>query len=144
MRSSQLNFHFTSSEIMTKREVVILKFSIAAVITSPQWLGRFRIIAQVIIDMRALWLVKNFVISCNYTSYYAKTILHLRLNKYCWIIHSTSSLGLFNNIHWAWGEQLLNMTQSSTNQSALISIITWAIALNMYVHVCICWFQLFI
>ena len=84
---------------MTKREVVILKFSIAAVITSPQRLGRFRIIAQVIIDMRALWLVKNFVISCNYTSYYAKTILRLRLNKYCWIIHSTSSLGLLNNMH---------------------------------------------
>ena len=33
----------------------------------------------------------------------------LRLSQYCWIIPSTSSWGLFNNINFAFGEQLLNI-----------------------------------
>ena len=35
---------------------------------------------------------------------YTKTIIRLRLSEYCRIIPSTSSRGLFDIIHWAWGE----------------------------------------
>ena len=32
------------------------------------------------------------------------TIIRLRLSEYCRIIPETKSRGLFDNIHWAWGE----------------------------------------
>ena len=38
-----------------------------------------------------------------------KTIIPLRLSEYCRIIPSTSSRGLFDNIHFAFGELLLIM-----------------------------------
>ena len=40
----------------------------------------------------------------------------LSLSQYCWIIPSTSSWGLFNNINFTFGEQLLNIQ----NKIALI------------------------
>ena len=36
--------------------------------------------------------------------HYTKTVICLRLSEYCRIIPSTSSRGLFDNIHWAWGQ----------------------------------------
>ena len=35
---------------------------------------------------------------------YTKTIIRLRLSEYCRIIPETKSRGLFDNIHWTWGE----------------------------------------
>ena len=46
--------------------------------------------------------------SDNHLSNCTKTIILLRLNEYCRIILSTSSRGLFDNIHFAFGELLLN------------------------------------
>ena len=37
---------------------------------------------------------------CNYS----KTIIHLKLSEYYWMILSTSSRGLFNNVHLAFSE----------------------------------------
>ena len=39
---------------------------------------------------------------------YNKKKFALRFREYCWINLSTSSRGLFSNIHWAWGTSLLN------------------------------------
>ena len=41
---------------------------------------------------------------CNHLSNYTKTIILLRLFEYCRIIPPTSSRGLFDNIHFPFGE----------------------------------------
>ena len=51
----------------------------------------------------SLFLCLNPLFSVVQLWNYTKTIIPLRLSEYCRKIPSTSSRGLFDNIHWAWG-----------------------------------------
>ena len=51
-----------------------------------------------------LKVLVRYFLSNNHLCNQTKTIIRLKLSEYYWIIHSTSSRELFNNIQFAFGE----------------------------------------